>query len=265
VPIPYHEAITTFKYYSVDNRGNVETVKTSQVKLDKTAPESTCTVQPSFVDSATITFSGTDNVSGVLSIAWSTDDGATWNYTPTAHITGWGSKTLKWKATDYAGNQEQQHSATFTLLQPDNQPPITGDNISAGWTRGPYQIVLTAYDIISSVEGIYYSTDGSFPTTRYTGPFDFNVEGSHTIKFFAVDTRGNAEDVQSRQLQIDNTPPVSSSNAQAHYLGQANITLTASDSLSNISGLWIGRRRPDQGHQAGRLGRGVGGTPTSTW
>jgi len=237
-PIPVTtEGITTFKFYSVDHRGNVEPVKTNYVKLDKTKPSSSSSVQSSYVDSATVTFSGTDAVSGVLNIAASLD-GDPWDYSGSVHTDEWGSHTIVWRATDYAGNQETLHSATFTVLQPDNEPPITADNISSGWTQGPYTIELTSYDVISSVEGIYYSTDGSFPSTLYTGPFDFNTEGSHEIKFFAVDTRGNAENVQTRTLQIDNTAPVSVSNAQSDYLGQADITLTASDNLSTINGLW---------------------------
>ncbi len=173
----------------------------------------------------------------MLSIAASLDGGP-WDYDRSVHTNEWGSHTIVWRATDYAGNQEMLHTDSFMVLQPDNEPPITADNISSSWTRGPYRVELTAYDVISSVEAIYYSTNGSFPTTRYTGPFDFNTEGSHTIKFYAVDTRGNAETVQSRLLQIDNTPPVSSSNAQSNYLGAATITMTTSDALSSVSGLW---------------------------
>ncbi len=194
-------------------------------------------MQESYVDSATVTFSGTDAVSGLLNIAASLD-GAPWNYSGSVHTDEWGSHTVVWRATDYAGNQEALHTETFMVLQPDNEPPITADNISSSWTKGPYRVELTAYDEISSVEAIYYSTDGSYPSVLYTGPFDFNVEGSHTVKFFAVDTRGNAEAVQSRLLQIDNTAPVSTSNAQTDYLGRADITLTTSDALSTISGLW---------------------------
>jgi len=244
-PIPVTtEGVTTFRYYSVDRRGNVEPLRTSYVKLDKSVPHATSDAQSTYVNNATINLTATDAVSGVLNIAYSLDSGP-WVYASTVNVSTWGGHTLSWRATDNAGNVEDAHNASFTVWQPDEVAPITGDNISGSWTQGPYLVQLTAFDAkindVSQVEGIYYSTDGSFPTIYSPGSscsFPFNTEGSHIIKFFAVDTWGNAEAVQSRSIQIDNTKPVSSSNAASHYVGQANITLTASDALSQLDAVW---------------------------
>src|ERR1700730_8251585 len=70
---------------------------------------------------------------------------------------------------------------------------------------GPQSVALSM-----NVPGtIYYTTDGSTPTTssiRYTGPI--KVASSETLKFFGVDQAGNSSAVQSQTYTITAPPPV---------------------------------------------------------
>jgi peptidoglycan/xylan/chitin deacetylase (PgdA/CDA1 family) len=95
---------------------------------------------------------------------------------------------------------------------PDSTPPTTtatcnGGGCSNGWYAAPVSVALSATDD-SSVADTYYTTDGSTPTTSstvYSGPFTVPV--TSTVKFFSVDVAGNAEQVQSQQIDIDTSTP----------------------------------------------------------
>ena len=85
--------------------------------------------------------------------------------------------------------------------RPDNTAPTTtitvnGQAPSAGFYNAPVSVSLAATDNTggSGVDKIYYTTNGSTPTTAstvYTAPF--TVSATSTVKFFATDKAGNAE------------------------------------------------------------------------
>jgi Chitobiase/beta-hexosaminidase C-terminal domain/Bacterial Ig domain len=127
---------------------------------------------------------------------------------------------------------------------PDKTPPTTtiavnGQAPSSGWYSAPVTVSLTATDNPggSGVDKIYYTTDGSTPTTAstvYTAPF--TVSATSTVKFFAVDKAGNAEAVKSQPVQIDTAAPTStiSCNGSACSTGwyrtvPVTVTLAATD------------------------------------
>lgn len=230
------EGIVTVRYYSTDRAGNVESLKSTQLRIDKTPPTSTSDGLESYVDSATIRFEASDALSGVQSFVYRLDNGD-WNNGYSVSTSGWGWHKLVYYAIDRAGNQQAQQTLNFMILQPDAEPPVVGDDIPSAWIRGPVQVTIDAYDVISQVEGVYYSiNDGDWIT--YDGPFSINNQGSNIIRYYARDTRGNESNVVTKELRVDNTPPVSSTNAQPSYLGTAQITLSATDSLSAVASMY---------------------------
>ncbi len=231
------EGINVLKYHAIDLRGNAETVHTDNIKIDKSVPTASSDAVASYVDSATINFQASDSVSGVLDFVYRFNDGA-WQHGYTFNTTQWGNHRVTWYATDQAGNTSSQRTDYFTVLQPDNEPPITGDDIPSSWVRGPVSINFDAHDVISSVAATYYSFDGSYPTNVYDPPLTYNVEGEHEVKFYSEDSRGNKEPVTTKTVRIDNTPPVSTSDVEEFYMGTAHITFTASDSLSSVNYLY---------------------------
>ena len=150
------------------------------------------------------------------------------------------TSTVKFFATDKAGNAEAVKSQA---IQIDPAAPATaiscnGAACSAGWYKANVTVSLAATDTGGSgVDKIYYTTNGSTPTTAstvYTAPF--TVGATSTVKFFATDKAGNAEAVKSQAVQIDKTAPATaiSCNGAACSAGwyratPVTVTLTATD------------------------------------
>lgn len=111
----------------------------------------------------------------------------------TAPISVTATTTLRFFSVDAAGNIEAPVSAVYTI---DKIAPITTCNQANDATITPTtNITLTADEPAT----IYYTTDGTAPTTgstQYTVPFQL-AAGTYTIRFFAVDTAGNVEATKS--------------------------------------------------------------------
>lgn len=111
----------------------------------------------------------------------------------TAPIPVTATTTLRFFSVDAAGNTETPVSAVYTI---DKIAPITACNQANDATITPTtDITLTADEPAT----IYYTTDGSAPTTgstQYAAPFQL-AAGTYTIRFFAVDAAGNVEATKS--------------------------------------------------------------------
>ena len=83
-----------------------------------------------------------------------------------------------------------------------NPPSPDGCN---GWYVSPVEVTLEAVDD-KEVAAIYYSIDGG-PEKVYTAPFTINVDGEHTIAYYAVDHVGNTEPTKTVSFKIDSTAP----------------------------------------------------------
>jgi len=103
-------------------------------------------------------------------------------------------------AMDSLGNVAQSQALSFTTLgTADLTPPATSTQPSAGSYLGTQSVTLST----DKPATIYYTTDGSLPTTvsaQYNGPIV--VSSSETIKFFAIDAAGNQEAVKSAAFVI---------------------------------------------------------------
>ncbi|MDP9819375.1 LamG-like jellyroll fold domain-containing protein [Spirilliplanes yamanashiensis] len=81
-----------------------------------------------------------------------------------------------------------------------------------GWnSTSPVQVTLAGDDGTGTgVHRIYYTTDGSDPTSSgtvatYAAPI--NVASTRTVRYYAVDVAGNASAVAARTVNIDTTAP----------------------------------------------------------
>jgi hypothetical protein len=118
------------------------------------------------------------------------------------------------RGTDPAGNVS---TASTTLVIDTVAPTVSASPIGGQFTAAQ-SVVLTA----SEPAVIYYTTDGTTPTTATTtngaSPVTVNVANSETLQYFAVDTAGNAGLVASEKYQIgavtitQHPPAVSFSN-----------------------------------------------------
>ena len=199
----------------------IATVGAVLAASDATAPTTTiacngapCTSTAYQGGSAAVTMSATDPGSGVSSTHYTLDGSDPSLSSPayTQPLTlSTGTTTVKFRSWDAVGNVEATKTQVIEVVTvADTTPPtatISCDGTTCASTNysGGTTVTLTATDNVggSGVDKIYYTTDGSTPTTAstvYSKPF--MLAGNTTVKFFATDLAGNAEAVQTQQLSI---------------------------------------------------------------
>ena len=182
---------------------------------------------------STVTLSASDAQSFVQQTYYRVGTGAVTTYTAPFSVTSDGDNAVTYWSVDGAGNVE----ATKTVsVKVDKVAPVTGDNSTAGWLTGPKTFGLTAEDAHSGVASTYYSTDGSQPTTPYTGSFTISAQGVTTVKYCSADVAGNSESVRTATVSIDGNAPVTSSDAPTGWVkGSATVHVSATDTVSGVS------------------------------
>jgi hypothetical protein len=208
----------TLKFLGVDNAGNVSQVATETYVIDTVAP--TVSASPAggvYRTAQTVTLSCNDGTgTGCASVRYTTDGS-----TPTpaseeyaAALTFTTTTTLKFIGIDNAGNVSGVLTETYVT---DTTPPTTTANPPGG-VYGPAQTVtLTCNDGTGTgCATTYYTVDGTTPTTgssQYTGPIVLSV--NTTLRFFSVDSAGNAEAVKAQQYFIGTAPADTSAQIAA--------------------------------------------------
>jgi len=211
-------ATTTLKFIGIDDAGNLSQVATEPYVIDTAAP--TVSASPPgrlFTDSVTVTLNCNDGTgTGCASVRYTTDGS-----TPTpaseeyaAALTFTTTTTLKFIGIDNAGNVSGVLTETYVT---DTTPPTTTANPPGG-VYGPAQTVtLTCNDGTGTgCATTYYTVDGTTPTTgssQYTGPIVLSV--NTTLRFFSVDSAGNAEAVKAQQYFIGTAPADTSAQIAA--------------------------------------------------
>ncbi|MGZ4134615.1 MAG: OmpL47-type beta-barrel domain-containing protein, partial [Tumebacillaceae bacterium] len=158
------EGTTTVQYRSTDNSGNVETAKSLQVKLDKTAPTTTVTPSDAANDNGwynkdvTLTLSATDSGSGVASTEYSLTDGIWQPYNGPITISGESTTSVQVRSIDTAGNAEEAQTVTINV---DKTAPTTTATPAAapnanGWYNQDVAIALNGVDSNSGVGSTEY-------------------------------------------------------------------------------------------------------------
>lgn len=199
------------RYRAFDKAGNVSAEKSAELTVvapqsdDTTAPETSATVSGerdadgAYIDMATVTVSASDTGSGVNTIEYAIGSGAWQAYTAPVMVHQVGAYTVRYRATDKAGNVAADKSVRFTVVAAppqDTTPPVTGVTVegtrnSAGAYVNSARVTVTATDAHGSgVEKIEYSLDGG-PYLAYTSPVVVDRAGAHTVAYRATDKAGN--------------------------------------------------------------------------
>jgi len=153
---------------------------------------------------------------GIRNTTYTIDGGAPVNYTAagTFFLTGEGEHTVNWRSLDWAGNSEELNSR---VLRVDDVPPATtlsiGDPkylLGGNFVTSSTSLTLLAVDGGVTPVGLDYTEyridSGSWKT--YSSLFPLAGEGAHILEYRSRDLLGNSEAVQSMQMVVDDTPPV---------------------------------------------------------
>jgi len=244
-------AVHQVNYWSVDNVGNTEVQKSTEVKIDKEAPTTASSLSGTLGNNdyykgpVQVTLTATDNLSGVASSATSyTIDNSVSKTYPGSPITvsGNGTHTLSFWSMDMAGNFGAHTTITIKIdaAVPVTQATLAGTQGNGGWYTNEAQVTLSVTDTASGVENTFYKIDGGSPQT-YSAPFSISDSGFHSLFYWSVDRAGNTESERSMQIRVDSVAPTSQASASSTswfdvwYLSPARVFINPSDNTSGTA------------------------------
>lgn len=259
----------TVSYLATDAAANSSTTKTQAVTIDTTGPAVTL-VDPGASLRGIVTLSATAaddgaGVSGVV-IQRSPAGAGTWTtvctntsapYTCSLVTTSLsdGLYDLRAVATDNVGNVS---TSVRTNRRIDNTNPTASSSVSPapnanGWNNSPVTVTVTASDSGSGIDKVYYTTDGTPPSTSssvYAGAIVLTADGSNPVRYLVVDNAGNLVTGSTATIKLDRTAPaasitcptgssVSKSVWQSCTSGSGGFTGTAGDSGSGLASVEV--------------------------
>jgi uncharacterized cupredoxin-like copper-binding protein len=198
------------RYRATDVAGNVSTEGMAHLTVvppsprDTTAPTTASSVAGdrdtagAYLDSATVTVTATDTESGVATVQYSLDGAAFATYTAPVRVTALGAHTMRYRATDVAGNTSPDGTTSFTIVRrpvPDTTAPVasatvTGKRDASGNYVGSATVAVTATDAGSGVRAIEVAVPGG-DWVVYSAPLAIRTPGPHTVRYRATDQAGN--------------------------------------------------------------------------
>ncbi|MFW6724983.1 OmpL47-type beta-barrel domain-containing protein [Streptomyces sp. MAR4 CNY-716] len=176
---------------------------------DTTAPEAAAEVtgeqdaNGAYLGSATVALSATDDMSGVERIEYALDGATEWTpYEAPVVVDAVGEHTVRYRATDKAGNTCEEKSVTFTVAEAgeDTTPPtveasVSGEQNDDGAYLDMAMVMLEAADTGGSgLDKVEYAVGGG-AFQPYTEMVHVSTVGEHTISYRATDKAGNSSEV----------------------------------------------------------------------
>ena len=202
--------------------GNSTTTSTITV-LDTTSPTVTSNLNNgTYNTTQNVTLTSTDD-SGNSTIYYTTDGtdptNSTTRTTYTQPITINTTTTLRYAAVDSSNNWSSIYNQNYTI---DTTSPTASANVKSGTYNTNKAVTLS----MSENGTIYYTTDGTTPTTnskKYTGPI--TISSTTTLRYIAVDLAGNTSPIYTTKYVIDKVAPtVKSTNPKNGATGVARST-----------------------------------------
>ncbi|MFE9251401.1 OmpL47-type beta-barrel domain-containing protein [Streptomyces sp. NPDC007088] len=210
------------RYRATDKAGNAAAQKSAEFTVvtgstdDKTPPETSATVagdqdeDGAYLGMATVTVTASDTGSGVNTIEYAIGADGDWQpYTGPVMVHEEGAHTVRYRATDKAGNAAAEKSVDFTVVVPpaeDTTAPVVGAEVSGsknsdGAYIGSAKVTLSATDDDSGVDTVEYSIDEG-PYLAYAKPVVVDRVGRHTLAYRATDKAGNTSQAGKVVLSV---------------------------------------------------------------
>jgi parallel beta-helix repeat protein len=249
-----NEGITAIYYKSTDKAGNVETIKTEIIKVDKTIPLGSMSINGgqtyAITTKATLSLTATDATSGVAEMRFSNDN-ATYSEWQTIYYAsaviwnlteGDGPKTVYTQFRDRAG-LISTYSATIIL---DTVPPAGSITIAGGaayTTSSTVILTLSAEDATSGVALMCFAESNNTHTIwtvwePYTTSksWDFLTigDGIKNIHVLYKDNAGLISQPESRSIVLDQTKPIADAGGDQTVAEDTPINFNGSASWDNI-------------------------------
>ncbi|MGE6487480.1 OmpL47-type beta-barrel domain-containing protein [Paenisporosarcina sp. NPDC076898] len=222
------EGINKVSFYSEDNAGNKEEVKTKEVKIDRTAPETISNVTGEWHSDLMVELIAKDNESGISATYYSLN-GSEYVKGSSFTVGSDGIYEISFYSVDEAGNKEDAKTQEVKI---DQSAPKTTSNVMDDWQQG-FTVELTTLDDLSGVSATYYSVNGS--EFKDGTNFTLTEQGINKISYYSVDKAGNKEDTKTEEVRIDQSAPETGSNVTADWNKEFTVELISKDELSGVS------------------------------
>ncbi len=210
------------RYRSTDALGNTEVDRFSAIaKVDAAAPLTTDSLRNVWrTQPITVTLNPTDDTSGVAQTTYEvlgadgTPIGGTKTYDEAARPVLSHGQRLRYRSVDVAGNVEPDRQSVVALV--DSEPPVTADDVPAGWQPGPVTVTLSATDpggdAASGVRITAYAivaADGTVgPDTAYSPSAKPQLQDGERIRYRSQDEAGRVEQSKtSAAAKVDASTP----------------------------------------------------------
>jgi len=226
----------TVSYYSTDNAGNDEAVRTSQtLTIGTTPPGASSDDAPGAWVGHPVTVTITPGARAVRT-TWELDGGLSQTGTsvhvdaPATHADD-GAHTITYRSSTIGDVWEPTRTA---IVRIDTTAPQTRDNGPAGWQHGPVTFTLAASDQSSGVATTTYSIDGG--AEQYGTSVSVSGDGVHTVRYFSLDNAGNRESAETAVVRIDGTAPQVTCAQAGRWFKTRTVkaTLVAGDAGSGV-------------------------------
>jgi hypothetical protein len=206
------EGMHTVKYYSVDNAGNAEEVKSAELKIDLVPPITTYVISGEignngwYIGNVTLIFMAIDNVSGVNHTFYMLGFGNWTEYTEPVTVAD-GDHYLLFYSVDHAGNVERMKGPYIFKI--DQTPPVFID-----FTATPENAMKTKWllhadlsDPMSGVVRVEFYVDDQPAGNATSAPWEVHYQGHGKMaQAIAYDAAGNSrmsDQIQSLELGMN--------------------------------------------------------------
>ncbi|HEU5277858.1 MAG TPA: Ig-like domain-containing protein [Gaiellaceae bacterium] len=219
----------TIAYFTADNAGNIETIKSTTVLIDATPPACpSCSAADYLRGTVDLSADPDSGGSGIKSVSFEYADagGSTWTTIGT-DTSGPGPYTASWDTTSLSDghydlriaitdNADNVTTASLPDKVVDNTAPdvaLVGAPTEGQLVSGTISIAASASDATSPVASVKFYVRGTLLGTATTAPFSQSwntttgADGGATIQVVVEDLAGNATSSTMRNVLVDNVAP----------------------------------------------------------